>query len=213
MEMGAGSVFSREFHWSEIWKRQIHWRGVTCWKCPLDLWSYQQIVFATRPQAIVECGVAMGGTTLFLADMLDLLGDGLVYGIDKDLQWLDQRAASHPRISVMQGDSADPSIRQLVSDRVRGLRTMVILDSEHDTEHVLTELRAYADLVTPGCYLVCEDAILDRSGDPSVSGYRGPFGALQQFLSERSDFIHQEDCVLGATFNPGGYLLRTVTEA
>ena len=45
---------------------------MTCWKCPLDLWSYQQIIFATRPQAVIECGVAKGGTTLFLADLLDI---------------------------------------------------------------------------------------------------------------------------------------------
>lgn len=209
MEVPAGPSFGREFHWSEIWKQQITWRGVTCWKCPLDLWSYQQIVFATRPQAVIECGVAMGGTTLYLADLLDILGQGIVYGVDKNLQSLDPRAAQHPRVEVIEGNTADPGTAASVAERVRGLRTMVILDSAHETEHVLAELRAYADLVTPGCYLVCEDAVLDRPDLPSVSAYAGPFTAIQQFLAERTDFIQHDACVLGATCNPNGYLLRT----
>lgn len=209
MEVPAGPLFSREFHWSEIWKRQITWRGVTCWKCPLDLWSYQQIVFATRPEAIVECGVAMGGTALYLADLLDLIGRGLVCGVDRSLQALDPRAARHPRVTLIEGDSVDAAVRARVADRVRGLRTMVILDSDHETPHVLAELRAYADLVTPGCYLVCEDAVLDRPDLPSVGGYAGPHAALQQFLAARPDFVPDDGCVLGATFNPNGYLLRT----
>lgn len=209
MEVPAGPLFSREFHLSEIWKQQITWRGVTCWKCPLDLWSYQQILFATRPEAVIECGVAMGGTTLYLADLLNMLGQGLVCGIDRNLQPLDPRAAQHPRVTLIEGDTVDPSVRALAAARVRGLRTMVILDSDHDTGHVLAELRAYADLVTPGCYLVCEDAILDRPDVPSVSGYAGPFAAVKQFLAERADFVLHDACVLGATFNPSGYLRRT----
>ncbi len=209
MEVPAGPLFSREFHWSEIWKRQITWRGVTCWKFPLDLWSYQQIVVATRPQAVIECGVAMGGTTLYLADLLDILGQGMVYAVDKDLRSIDPRAAEHPRVNVIEGSTTDPGTASLVADRVRGLRTMVILDSAHETGHVLAELRVYADLVTPGCYLVCEDAVLDRPDLPSVAVYAGPFSAIQQFLAERPDFIPQDTCVLGATFNPNGYLLRT----
>lgn len=209
MEVPAGPTFCREFHWSEIWKHQITWRGVICWKFPLDLWSYQQIVFATRPQAVIECGVAMGGATLYLADLLDLIGEGIVCGIDKDLQLLDARTAQHPRVTVIQGDTVDPGVLELVAARVGGLRTMVILDSDHETEHVLAELRAYADLVTPGCYLVCEDAILDRPDLPSISGYCGPFRAVQQFLAGRTDFVLEDACVLGATFNPNGYLLRT----
>jgi len=209
MELPTGPSFSREFHPSEIWKKQITWGGVICCKCPLDLWSYQQIVVATRPEAVIECGVAMGGTALYLGALLNTLGQGGVYGIDKDLQFLDARAAQHPRVEFIEGATTDPATASFVADRVRGLRTMVILDSAHETAHVLAELRMYADLVTPGCYLICEDAVLDRPDAPSVSGYSGPFYALQQFRTERSDFVRDDACVLGATLNPDGYLLRT----
>jgi cephalosporin hydroxylase len=209
MELSTGPFFSREFHRSEIWKKQITWRGVTCWKCPLDLWSYQQIIVASRPEAVIECGVASGGTTLYLADLLDILGQGGVFGIDKNLQLIDPRATQHPRVEVIEGSTTDLGTASLVAYRVRGLRTMVILDSAQETEHVLAELRTYADLVTRGCYLVCEDAVLDRPDLPSVGAYAGPFGAIQQFLAERTDFIQHDECVLGASFNPNGYLLRT----
>jgi cephalosporin hydroxylase len=210
MELTAGLVFSREFHWSQMWKHSITWRGVTCWKCPLDLWSYQQILAATRPQAIVEAGVAMGGSALFLADVCELLGGGQVYGIERDVTMFDPRAAAHPRIELITGDTCDPGVHARIAAAVRGLRTMVILDSDHDTPHVLAELRQYADLVTPSCYLICEDGILDRPDGPSVAGYAGPAAAIEAFLAERQDFRPQRECVLGATFNPEGYLLRVV---
>ncbi len=210
MELPSGPVFSREFHWSELWKHGITWRGVTCWKCPLDLWSYQQILVATRPEAIVEAGVAMGGSALFLADVCEMLDCGIVVGVDRHLAAFDPRAAAHPRIRTIEGDSCDPRVLASVAAAVRGLRTMVILDSDHDTPHVFAELRHYADFVTPGHYLVCEDGVLDRADGPSVTGYAGPAGALRAFLAERPDFVPQRDRVLGATFNPDGYLLRVV---
>jgi len=210
MELPAGLTFSREFHHSEIWKHHITWSGVTCWKCPLDLWSYQQILFATRPQAIVEAGVAMGGSTMFLADLCEMLGGGVVYGVDRDLTRFDPAAAAHPRIELIEGDTCDPAVFARIAAAVAGRRTMVILDSDHDTPHVLAELRSYADLVTPQCYLICEDGILDRPDGPSVSGYAGPAAAIRMFLAERPDFQPQRDRILGATFNPDGYLLRVV---
>jgi cephalosporin hydroxylase len=209
MELAAGPAFSRDYHSSEIWKQQITWRGATCWKCPLDLWSYQQIICATRPDTIVECGVAMGGTTLYLADVLNLLGQGCVIGIDQQIESIDPQVLHHPRITILQGNSVAPDILSAVATRIKGSRTMVILDSDHDTKHVLAELRAYADFVAVGCYLVCEDGILDRPDLPRLSGYAGPYAALEQFLSARNDFTQCDACVLGATFNPNGYLLRT----
>ena len=208
MELPDGIAFAQSFHAAELWKHAVTWRGVPAWKCPLDLWSYQQIVARTAPDVIVECGIAMGGTTLFLADCLELLGRGEIVGVDARLDWVDAGVRAHPRVRLLEGNSTDPAIVDQVRVLVAGRRAMVVLDSDHWVSHVLAELRAYADMVTTGCYLICEDGNLDRADQPVIPGYVGPSTAVRAFLEERSDFEVDETCVLGATFNPGGYLRR-----
>jgi cephalosporin hydroxylase len=208
MEVSSGGVFSQQFHWSGMWKDRISWRGVRCQKCPLDLWSYQQIVQLTLPEAVIECGVAFGGTTLFLADVLDLIGNGRVFGVEWDYRWLDPRVKGHHRITLIEGSTVQMETVRQVREAVEGLRTMVILDSDHSTAHVANELRTYCEFVTPGCYLICEDGNLDRADAPVIQSYPGPSAAIRAFLEERPDYAPQDSCVLGSTFNPGGYLLR-----
>jgi len=135
MELELGPEFSRQFHQGEVWKNLVTWKGVSCWKCPLDLWSYQQIIYETRPEVIVECGVAMGGTTLYLADMLELTGQGTVLGIDLDFNWLHASVREHPRVELIQGSSVDPKILERVRKFIGDKRTMVILDSDHWVSH------------------------------------------------------------------------------
>lgn len=148
--------------------------------------------------------MGIGRKTLYLADLLNILGQGIVCGVNSDQQLIHARATQHPEVELIVGTTTDPTTASLIFDRVRGLRTMVILDSALETAQVL------ADLVTSGCYLVCEDAVLDRFDPPSVGAYAGPFHAMRQSLAERTDSIQHEACVLGATLNPNGYLLRTI---
>ena len=85
---------------------------------------------------------------------------------------------------------------------------MVILDSDHSRDHVLAELYAYADLVTPGCYLVVEDTVVN--GHPFWPDFGpGPMEAVDAFLSGRPDYeidTTRERFLL--TLNPRGYLRR-----
>jgi hypothetical protein len=81
------------------------WLGIPCEKCPLDLWIYQELIFRTRPDVILECGVFRGGSTLYLASLLDLIGQGQVVGVDITLQYVAPQVKSHPRISLHQGSS------------------------------------------------------------------------------------------------------------
>lgn len=208
MEVASGPSFSQEFHWSGAWQSGVTWRGVCALKCPLDLWSYQQILFDTRPGLIIECGVAGGGTTLFLADLLHLLGGGLVLGIDRSLAAVAESVVHHPYVRLIEAPSLSENALRAARGAADGIRTMVILDSDHWVSHVYEELRHYAEFVTPGCYLICEDGNLDRPGAAVAPGYVGPHTALQHFLAERSDFVVDAARVLGATFNPNGYLRR-----
>src|SRR4029078_11762573 len=73
------------------------WLGVKALKCPLDMWIYQEILFKTKPDIIVETGVHHGGSTLYVASICDLLGSGTVLACDITLSNVDAKVAAHPR--------------------------------------------------------------------------------------------------------------------
>jgi cephalosporin hydroxylase len=184
------------------------WLGVPTRKCPLDTWVYQEILHRTRPEVIVETGVNCGGSTLYLATLCDLLGGGEVLAVDITLGGVAPAVRAHPRVRLFEGSSTDPAVVAAITGRCAGRRTMVILDSDHAAPHVIAELRAYGPLVTPGCYLICEDTNIN--GHPALPDFGpGPYEAVQTFLSESPGWQVDRDCErLLATFNPGGYLRR-----
>lgn len=187
------------------WSR-VRWLGVEAQKCPLDLWVYQELLYDTRPDVVIETGTAAGGSALFLASMFDLLEAGRVVTVD-----VDQRAGrpSHPRIEYVAGSSADPSVSARVLGSIRDdARVMVILDSDHSCEHVSAELEIYAPRVTPGCYLIVEDTNLN--GNPVRPEFGdGPAEAVSAFVAGHPEFEVDRDCErLLVSFHPGGYLRR-----
>lgn len=184
------------------------WLGVRTLKCPLDLWIYQEILASTRPEVIVETGVRHGGSTLYLASICDLLGTGKIVACDITLRHVAASVRSHPRIKLLEGSSVDPEVHSAIAGESCGRRTMVILDSDHSYAHVLGELRLFAPLVTPGCYLICEDT--NVNGHPVCADHGpGPFEAVTEFLSGSDGWRVDTNCErLLVTFNPSGYLLR-----
>ncbi|HMV69776.1 MAG TPA: CmcI family methyltransferase, partial [Myxococcota bacterium] len=142
---------------SGAWQRTT-WMGWPVVKCPTDLWAYQELIVATRPDVIIETGSWVGGSALFFAHMLDLVGHGRVISVD--VQRVDGRP-EHPRITWVLGDSADPATVARVHDLAAGGAALVVLDASHRAAHVLAELRGYADLVPPGGCLVVEDTAFD----------------------------------------------------
>src|SRR3954447_4686990 len=110
------------------------WLGVKVLKCPLDAWIYQEILWETRPELIVECGTRFGGSAYYLATLCDLIGRGEVLTIDIDTAY-DARPA-HPRLMYLAGSSVDETIVAQVRARAQGRSVMVILDSDHAQAHV-----------------------------------------------------------------------------
>jgi len=183
-----------------------YWLGTPVLKSPLDLWIYQEIITEVRPQTIIECGTAHGGSAHFMATICDLNGIGKVISIDF-VESPDR--PSHPRLKYLLGSSTSPIVLNEVEMLVgEDGPTMVILDSDHSTEHVLAELQNYSRFVTEGSYLIVEDT--NRNGHPAFpdSG-PGPMEAVEQFLAESSEFVSdraREKHLM--TFNPKGYLQR-----
>jgi cephalosporin hydroxylase len=203
----------REFH-KLYYPNLIHsafWLGVQTIKFPFDCWIYQEIIFRTRPDLIIETGVYYGGSTLYLASILDLLGHGSIVAIDIDLSQVHEKTRDHPRVTLLEGSSVDPAIVQQVADMARGKRTMVVLDSDHSAPHVLKELTTYGDMVSSGCYLICEDTNLN--GNPVFSPWfsgPGPFEAVQEFLQLEGAHweVDREAEKFMLTANPGGFLIK-----
>jgi cephalosporin hydroxylase len=182
------------------------WLGVRVFKCPLDLWIYQELIDRIRPDLVVETGTAAGGSALFLASCLDLVGNGRVVTVDV----LDRRdRPEHGRITYLTGSSvSDAIVGEISTAAAASTSVLVILDSDHSAAHVLQELRKYAPLVTPGSYLIVEDT--NVNGHPILPSFGpGPYEAVETFLAESSDFVRDPECEkFFMTFNPGGYLRR-----
>ena len=186
---------------------KVTWMGLPAWKNVLDAWVYQEIIHEVRPEVIIEIGNAQGGSTLYLANLLDLVGAGDVIAVDIDHS---QFQARHPRITPVTGDSLAPQTLARVEALARGRQGLVIHDGDHNREHVLADLKAYAKFVQVGSYFIVEDTIIDlfRAGD-GLGSVNGPLGAVEQFVREDSRFqIDAEREAFVLTFNPRGYLRR-----
>jgi cephalosporin hydroxylase len=183
-----------------------YWLGVRTLKCPLDLWVYQEMIFEQRPDLIVECGTASGGSALFLASMFDLVGSGEIITIDIEPN---PARPTHPRITYITGSSVDTGIVDKVTAAAAGKqKVMVILDSDHSHGHVLKEMRAYHKLVTSGSYMVVEDTNIN--GHPVLPAFGpGPMEAVDDFMKENSDFaVDETKEKFLLTFNPRGFLKK-----
>ena len=175
------------------------WMGTVTKKCPLDLWIYQEIIFKSKPDVIIECGTLHGGSALFLASMCEMVNHGKVITIDtKDPKGLPK----HKRLTYLMGSSTAKEIVEKVKSLVgKNDKVLILLDSAHNKQHVLNELRIYHKMVV-------EDTQLN--GYPVAPKYGpGPMEALKEFLKENSDFvIDKSKEKFYMTFNPNGYLKK-----
>ena len=86
------------------------WLGRPIIQYPQDILALQEIIWRTQPELIVETGIAHGGSLIFSASMLELIGNaGRVIGIDIEIRSHNRQAIeTHPlfrRISLIEGSS------------------------------------------------------------------------------------------------------------
>ena len=211
--------------WDQKYVYGFSWLGRPVIQLPEDLMRFQEAVAAVRPDVIVETGIAHGGSLVFSATLCRVLGRGRVIGVDLEIRPHNRAALeAHPLadlITLVEGDSVASetvaAVRALVAPHETAL---VLLDSAHARDHVLAELRAYADLVTPGSYVVVADAIMERlAGAPRSGpdwGTNHPGAAVEAFLAEDDRFVAEapappfnEGMVTErVTYWPGGWLKR-----
>ncbi len=209
----VASLFHKQYyknleygHFETGGRNITRWLGTRVVKPPSDLWAYQEIIWETKPDIIIECGTFEGGCAYYMASICDLLKNGHIITIDIADSPL---RPAHPRITYMKGSTiADDVIARVRHSVPSDKRIMVILDSNHRKGYVLKEIGLYASLVSQGCYLIVEDTHLN--GHPIESNYGpGPMEAVEEFLKHDSRFEvdrNRENFML--SFNHKGYLKR-----
>jgi cephalosporin hydroxylase len=178
------------------------WLGRPVIQLPEDLLRVQELVYRVAPDAIVETGVAHGGSLVFYAGLCKALGRGRVIGVDVEIRPHNREAieahALAPLIELIEGDSAAPEVVASVRERIEpGETVLVILDSNHTKDHVLAELAAYAPLVSPGSYIVAMDGhIMERAtGLPRSAAdwaTNNPKAAAAEFARTEAGFELEE---------------------
>lgn len=213
---------------SRIWVREITrhrypynftWLGRPVIQLPQDLLALQEIVWDVKPDLIIETGVAHGGSLVFHASLLELLGgERTVIGVDRDIRAHNRREIErHPlarRIVLIEGSSTDDRVAAAVRAHAGGKRAvLVILDSDHTHAHVLRELELYAPLVTRGSYLVVFDTLIEDLPDEMFAGRpwgkgNNPKTAVWEFLKTTDRFRIEPriPAKLLITAAPDGYL-------
>jgi cephalosporin hydroxylase len=211
--------------WDQKYSYTFSWLGMPIIQLPEDMIRFQELVFALRPDVIVETGVAHGGSLVFSASLCALMNKGRVIGIDvmirpANRQRIEANALAN-RISLIEGDSVSAqTVEQVRKSIGPGETVLVVLDSNHSYAHVMAELKAYSPLVTKGSYIVATDGIMKDLTDVPRGQKEwdkdNPENAAADFARNNPDFALEEptwpfnESALRArvTHWPGAYLKR-----
>lgn len=196
------------------------WMGRPIIQYPQDMIAMQELIWEIKPDLIIETGIAHGGSIIYYASLLELIGKGEVLGIDIDIREHNRKKIEeHPmykRIHMLEGSAVTEEMVEKVKPfTVDKQSIMVCLDSNHTHEHVLSELNFYAPLVTPGSYIVVFDTIVEDLPERYLPNRfwgigNNPKTAVREFLKHNSNFIIDKsiDNKLLISVNPDGYLKR-----
>jgi cephalosporin hydroxylase len=233
--IAAGQQFMRATTTSK-YSYNFAWQGRPIIQYPQDMVAMQELIWQTKPDLIIETGIAHGGSLIFSASMLALLDmvDAIeagtvldpkdskrkVLGLDIDIREHNRAAIeTHPmasRIQMIQGSSIAAEVIEQVRQVAKGYqRILVCLDSNHTHAHVLAELQAYAPLTSVGSYCVVFDTIVedlpnemfpDRPWGPGDN----PKTAVWEYVKSHPEFEIDKsvDHKLLISVAPDGYLKR-----
>jgi cephalosporin hydroxylase len=198
------------------------WMGRPIIAFPQDMIAMQEIIWEVKPDLIIETGVAHGGSIVYYASLLELIGnDGLVLGIDIEIRPHNRQAIeNHPmykRIKMIEGSSIDEKIIEQVSKVAKGKKKILVcLDSNHTHDHVLRELELYSSFVSVGSYCVVFDTVVEdlpaefNFGNRQWGKGNNPKTAVHEFLKRNSGFEidKQVENKLLITVAPDGFLRK-----
>lgn len=211
--------------WDNKYVYSFTWLGRPIIQLPDDLMRIQEIIYSLRPDVIIETGIAHGGSLVFYASLCKMMDRGRVIGIDIEIRPHNRQAIEghilKPYITLIEGSSVDPKITAQVKSLVQPAGVvLVILDSCHTKEHVITELQAYAPLVSVGSYIIAADGIMEQlAGAPRTQpdwSWNNPKQAAMEFVRGNPDFVIEEpafqfnegSATERVTYWPSGFIKR-----
>ncbi|WP_018614943.1 cephalosporin hydroxylase family protein [Segetibacter koreensis] len=206
---------------SNQYSYNFSWMGRPIIQYPQDMIAMQEIIWEVKPDLIIETGIAHGGSLIYYASLLELIGKGEVLGIDIDIRKHNKaEIEKHPmfkRIKMLEGSSiSEDIIGQVKSIAKDKQKILVILDSNHTYDHVLRELELYSPFVSLSSYIVVFDTIVEdlpanyfKEERPWGIG-NNPKTAVFEFLKKNTDFVIDKeiDNKLLISVAPQGYLKR-----
>jgi cephalosporin hydroxylase len=202
------------------WIHQAKWMDEPCLNLPEDMFALQEVVWKTKPDFIIETGIAWGGSILFGASLLKIFGGKKIIGIDTFIPKNVVKALNKNKkllkfIKIIKGDSTDIKTIKIIKKIIsNSKKVLVVLDSDHTHDHVTKELLIYSKFVSKGNYLICGDTIVEfipkQTHRPRAWGPgNNPYTALKKFLKlKKNRFkIDRQLCnKLLFTNHPNGYL-------
>lgn len=200
----AFEAISREWvrvGWNQKYQYSFSWMGRPVIQLPEDMVRMQEAIFQIKPDVIIETGVAHGGSLIYYSSLCKAMDKGRVVGIDIEIRPHNRAAIeAHPlsdRITLIEGSSTAPEIVAQVKALVKPDESvLVILDSNHTYAHVAEELEVYADIVTPGSYIVATDGIMYDLADvprgQAEWATDNPTWAARDFALKHPEFVVEQ---------------------
>lgn len=207
--------------WDQKYPYSFTWLGRPIIQIPEDPFRLQEVIYATKPDVIVETGIAHGGSLIFFASLCKLMGKGRVIGVDVEIRPHNRKAIEshelYDLITMIEGNSISDEIFQQVKELIHKEESVLaVLDSFHSYDHVLNELNLYSQIVSVGSYIIATDgsqqflhdtprAKADYSGYAETWSNNNPAKAIEDFVAKNPNFKVEEPEFL---FNEGNVDFR-----
>lgn len=211
--------------WNQKYSYTFSWMGRPIIQLPEDLVRIQEVIYQVKPDIIIESGVAHGGSLIFYASLCKSMEKGRVIGIDIEIRSHNRKAIeAHEMfsyITLVEGSSTEPIIVDYVKGQIKPEeKVMVILDSCHTKQHVLNELEAYCNIITPGSYIIATDGVMKDLFDTPRGRPEyiedNPAAAAAEFANRHPEFelkqpnwlFNESELTKNVTYWPGAWLRR-----
>ena len=128
---------------------------------PSDIREYLPFLHQEAGRAecgrVIEFGTRKGNSTLAFLAAVEKRGGGHVWSVDVSDCPRDPEGmapwARHPLWTFIRGDDMDPTVQSLLPARC----DVLFIDTSHEYDHTLAELRAYVPRVAPGGVVLMHD--------------------------------------------------------